>query len=474
MVSPVDPTALGFLMVESRQMPMHVGGLHLFARPDDAGRGYVRHLVEQLRTVPEMSPLYLRHPQRSLRTAGQLVWETDRHFDIEHHVRHNALPRPGRTRELLELVSRLHSTRLPWERPLWESHVIEGLRDGRVAIYHKVHHALMDGVSAMRLTNRVLSDDPDDRGTLPPWARHADLPDPADPAAPRGGAPADDREGPSYVPVAALRTALGMAAEAAGLPSALVRTLSRSVRHETSTLSLHAPRTMLNQQITGARRFAAQDWPLERLHAVGRASGTTVNDVVVAMCAGMLRRYLLQHDDLPRQSLVAMVPVGLKAKESHLPSARGGNAVGAVMVRLATEVGDPASRLRAVHESMASGKAALAQMTPLQVVAMSGLGQVPALLPVVLGMSGLTGPAYNVIISNVPGPTAPKYFNGARLLGTYPASIPIHGTALNITCTSYAGSMCFGLTGCRRTVPRLQVMLGMLDDELTALERAVA
>jgi diacylglycerol O-acyltransferase / wax synthase len=465
MVSPIDPTSLGFLMVESRQMPMHVGGLHLYERPKDAERGYVRHLVEQLRTVPEMSPLYLRHPSRSLRTAGQLVWETDQQFDIEHHVRHNALPRPGRTRELLELVSRLHSTRLPWERPLWESHVIEGLRDGRVAIYHKVHHALMDGVSAMRLIDTVLSDDPEERGMLAPWARRQD------PSADGADAPSDPT--PDQVPLAALRTALGMVSEAAGLPSALVRTLNRSVRDETSALSLHAPRTMLNQPITGARRFAAQDWPVERLHAVGRASGTTINDVVVAMCSGMLRRYLLQHDDLPRHSLVAMVPVGLKAKESHLPSARGGNAVGAIMVRMATDVGDPASRLRAVHGSMSAGKAALASMTPLQIVAMSGLGQVPAILPVVLGMGGLTRPAYNVIVSNVPGPRHPKYYNGARLVGNYPASIPIHGTALNITCTSYAGQMCFGLTGCRRTVPRLQVMLGMLDDELAALELAV-
>ncbi|WP_181311636.1 WS/DGAT/MGAT family O-acyltransferase [Nocardioides campestrisoli] len=466
MVTLLDPTSLGFLTVESRQMPMHVGGLHLFARPEDADDGYERTLVNQLRTVPEMSPLYLRHPHRSARTAGQLVWETDRSFDIEHHVRHSALPRPGGGRELLELVSRLHSTRLPWERPLWESHVIEGLSDGRVAIYHKIHHALMDGVSAIRLLNVVLSDDPEERGMLAPWALH---PAPVEGAS-RGPAGSTDL---AHVSLTAVRSALGLLAEAAGLPGALVRTLSRSVRDQPSTVSLHSPRTMLDREFTGARRFAAQDWPVERLHAVARSSGTTINDVVVAMTSGMLRRYLLQHDELPRQSLVAMVPVGLKAKESHLPSADGGNAVGAVMVRMGTEIADPAGRLRAVHESMKAGKAALASMTPLQIMAMSGLGQAQAMLPVLWGASGLTRPPYNVIVSNVPGPRQAKYFNGARLLGNYPASIPIPGAALNITCTSYDGKMCFGLTGCRRAVPRLQQMLPFLDEELALLEEAV-
>jgi diacylglycerol O-acyltransferase / wax synthase len=457
----IDATAQGFLLAETRSVPMHVGGLHLYEKPADAGRNYLRDLVAELRDVEEMSPLFLRHPYRSLRTAGQLVWRTDEHFDIEHHVRHSALHKPGRVRELLELTSRLHSTRLPWDRPMWETHVIEGMRDGRFAIYHKIHHALMDGVSAMRLTASVLSDDPDERGMAAPWAMR-----------PTSVRPPKEPTPLSQVPASALRTALGISAEAAGLPGALIRTLSRSARDETSALSVHTPRTLLNQQITGARRFAAQDWPIARLQAVGRASGTTINDVVIAMCSGALRRYLLEHDDLPRHDLVAMVPVGLAAKESHIPSAQGGNAVGAIMVRMGTTHADPADRLQAVHDSMVSGKEGLASMTPLQIVAMSALGQAPAVLPMLLGVNGVAPPAYNVIISNVPGPPTTKYFNGARMVGNYPASIPIHGAALNITCTSYDGKMCFGLTGCRRTVPRLQSLLQYLDEELVALEAA--
>jgi diacylglycerol O-acyltransferase len=256
------------------------------------------------------------------------------------------------------------------------------------------------------------------------------------------------------------------------MPGALIRTLSKSVRNETSALSLHAPRTMLNQSITGSRRFAAQDWPIERLRGVGKATGTTINDVVIAMCSGALRRYLLEMDALPDQSLVAMVPVGLKAQQSQVASADGGNAVGSIMVRMGTELADPADRLESVHRSMKDGKEALSSMTPVQILAMSALGQAPAIITPLLRMHGIVRPPYNVIISNVPGPRTTHYWNGAQLLGTYPLSIPINGMALNITCTSYDGLMCFGLTGCRRTVPHLQRLLGFLDDELTGLEKA--
>src|SRR5690606_26049229 len=158
------------------------------------------------------------------------------------------------------------------------------------------------------------------------------------------------------LPVAAVRTALAISAEAAGLPGALVRTLNRSIRNETAPISLFAPRTILNGTITGARRFAAQDWPIERIQAVGRAAGTTINDVVLAMCSGALRHYLLELEALPSTSLVAMVPVSLKLEDAGTASAAGGNAVGTIMVRLATDVADPAERLQAIHHSVSSGK----------------------------------------------------------------------------------------------------------------------
>ena len=151
-------------------MPMHVGGLQLFKKPEGAGRNYIRNMYDEMVGTQDIAPLFLKRPHRSIATAGQWVWENDEQFDIEHHVRHSALPKPGRVRELLELCSRLHGTRLARERPLWEAHIIEGLRDGRVAMYTKTHHSLVDGISAMRLLASVLSTDPDERDMPAMWA----------------------------------------------------------------------------------------------------------------------------------------------------------------------------------------------------------------------------------------------------------------------------------------------------------------
>jgi diacylglycerol O-acyltransferase len=463
MLAPMDPTSTAFMFTENRQQPMHVGGLQLFKKPDGAGRDFLRNLYAEMLTYDEPAPLFHKRPHRSVSTAGQWFWTQDDQFDIEYHVRHSALPKPGRIRELLDLCGRLHSTRLALERPLWEIHVIEGLRDGRVAMYSKMHHALIDGVSSMRLLQSVLSTNPDARNMAPTWsAEHFE---------PRSRRDRKDSDG-SGLTHDALRTALMISSEAAGLPGALVRTLSRGVRNETSALSLYAPRTIINKRITGSRRFAADDWPLERLRAVGKASGTTLNDVVLAMCSGAMRAYLDELDALPDASLVAMVPVGLKAKAANSASASGGNAVGAVMVRLGTDQADPADRLQGIHDSMKTGKDALGSMTPAQILAMTALGLAPAVLAPMLKLEGIARPPFNLIISNVPGPKKPLYFNGARMEGMYPLSIPIHGMGLNITCTSYDDQIAFGLTGCRRTVPHLQRLLVHLDDELAALEKA--
>lgn len=465
MATPLDPTSMAFLFAENRSMPMHVGGLHLYRPPADAGPDYARTLYEQMRDVEEVAPLFHKRPYHSLTMAGAWAWKPDAMFDIDYHVRHGALPRPGRIRELLDLCSRLHGTRLALERPLWESYVIEGLQDGRVALYTKMHHALVDGVSAMRLMHSVLTPDPELRGMPAPWS--------ADAAGARRMSGTDDGHRPlGELPAAALRSALGISAEAAGLPAALIRTLNRGVRNETSAVSLHAPRTILNQSITGSRRFAAQDWPMERLRAVGRAGGTTVNDVVLAMCSGAVRAYLAELGALPDSSLVSMVPVGLEAKQASIASAEGGNAVGAVMVKLGTDLPDAGDRLATIHESMVTGKEALSSMTPTQILAMSALGMAPSILVPMLRMQGVVRPPFNLIISNVPGPRESLYFNGAELVGMYPLSIPIHGMALNITCTSYAGTISFGLTGCRRTLPSVQRLLTHLEDELAALEKA--
>jgi len=452
-----------FLLAESREHPMHVGGLQLFRPPDDAGPDFLSDLHHRLIADDDVRSLFRRRPRGPVSSLGQWAWTEDQDLDLEYHIRLSALPRPGRIRELLELTSRLHGSLLDRHRPLWEFHLIEGLADGRFATYNKIHHALVDGVAALLLLERSLSESPDATDLRAPWSRST---------ARRAGVRPDS-------PGAwdTLRSAADAVGELVGLGPQFVRIAQQAMRDQGATLPFQAPRSIFNVPITGARRFAAQPWPIARVRAVGRASGATLNDVVLAMCSGALRQYLLDLGALPDRSLVAAVPVSLRpSSASDLPAdaAAGGNAVGMTLCTLATDLADPAARLAAIHESMRRGKAVYAGMTPLQVLAVSGLAMAPLALTPIPGVVQLTPPPFNLIISNVPGPAKPLYWNGARMEGMYPVSIPYEGQALNITVTSYADDLEFGLTGCRRSVPSLQRMLTHLDTALTDLERAAA
>ncbi len=227
---------------------------------------------------------------------------------------------------------------------------------------------------------------------------------------------------------------------------------------------------MLNVRIGGARRVAAQSYSLERIKSVKRAAGVTVNDAVLAMCAGALRYYLTDQHALPDTPLVAMVPVSLR-KEDEADS--GGNMVGTILCNLATDVDDPAARLRTISESMRRNKRVFSELPRLQALALSAFMMAPLALSVVPGFVSTAPPPFNIVISNVPGPTQPMYWRGARLDGNYPLSIPLDGQALNITLVNNVGNLDFGLVGCRRSVPHLQRLLGHLETSLKDLERAV-
>jgi diacylglycerol O-acyltransferase len=445
-----------FLVAETRQKPLHVGGLQLFRPPEGAGPEDVAERYREAVGHPDVDERFRRRALEPF-GMGPLAWVEDDELDLEYHVRHSALPRPGRIRELLALVSRLHGGRLDRSRPLWEFHIIEGLEDGTFATYTKVHHALMDGVSAMRRLERSFVADPDVRDTPPFWA-----PRPA-----RTRPAGDDRtSGTSRL----TRKVSDGLRTAAGITETSLRALGQAVRDEAAALPYQAPASVLNVPITSARRFAAESWSLERLRVVARASDGTLNDVVLAMCAGALRRYLLQLGQLPDDPLVAMVPVSLRPPEDE----GAGNQVGVILCNLATHLSDPEARFEMVSRSMREGKLRLSGLTPAAVLLLSAASFAPVILGPLTRMPGFRRPPFNLIISNVPGPQEKLYWNGAELLGIYPASIPYDGQALNITVTSYAGSLEVGLTGCRRTLPHMQHLLEHLEDSLTELETVTA
>ena len=460
----IGPLDAMFLIMEAREKPAHVGGLQLFEPPPDASPHFLNELYEDaVRDPREPRSLFVKRPYKP-GGIGPWSWRTDEKFDIEYHVRHSALPEPGRIRELLRLVSRLHGSLLDRNRPLWEAHLIEGLADGRFALYTKVHHALVDGVSAMRLMANSLSEDPTETEMPYPWETR---PTPDRPS----------RPSPSLVDrlMAGADFATDLPGLVAGASYVALRSLLSSFREQAAASPFRAPRTMFNVPITGARRFAAESWPLDRVRAAGAPHGATVNDMVLAMSAGALRQYLIEQDALPDTPLVAMVPVSLKARVDG--DEDGGNAVGAVLCNLGTHLADPVDRLELIMTSMQRAKKQFEGLTPIQILMLSSLSLAPAALPILWGsavqmLEPVIRPAFNIVISNVPGPPRPLYFNGARLAGSYPVSVLVDGQALNITATSYAGSLDFGILGCRRNVPSLQRMLDHLEAELSALEAA--
>ncbi len=246
-----------FLLAESREHPTHVAGLQLFSRPDGAGPDFASTAHRRLLGYTELSRTMRLRPHRSPATLGQWAWQEDPDVELDYHVRLSALPVPGRVRELLELVSRLHGTLLDRHRPLWEFHLIDGLTDGRFATYTKVHHALMDGVTAVRRLSRGLTTHP----TLPRFPPWAALPAPA-------GVPGGHADRPGVLATA--RSATRTAAELIGAPPAVARAVLDLVRDSGATRPFEAPRTMFNVRIGGARRFAGQSWSLERIRAVAR------------------------------------------------------------------------------------------------------------------------------------------------------------------------------------------------------------
>ncbi|GAA4667327.1 MULTISPECIES: WS/DGAT/MGAT family O-acyltransferase [Amycolatopsis] len=442
-----------FLLVESREHPMHVGGLQLFRKPDGAGEDFLRGLRDDLLKADGVPPLFRRRPARPVNTLGYLAWIQDEDIDLDYHFRHSALPQPGRIRELLELTSRWHSTLLDRHRPLWEIHLVEGLRDGRFAMYSKIHHALMDGVSALRHLQGTLSDDPDDHDCPPPWGSRR--------------APRERTRGTRSL----LHTARTSLEQLAGVAPAALRVAREAFREHTLTLPMQAPRTMLNVPIGGARRFAAQSWPLARVRSIAARTGTSRNDVVLAMCAGALRDYLIEQSALPDAPLVAMVPVSMR-KQTEVQSS--GNQIGALLCNLATDKSDPAIRLATIHHSMREAKRIFNELTPVQALLLSGINVAQLGISTVPGVVSNTRPPFNLVISNVPGPRKQMYWNGAALDGIYPASVLLDGQALNITLTNNGDNLDFGITGCRRSVPHLQRLLLHLDTALSELEAAVA
>jgi diacylglycerol O-acyltransferase len=471
----LNPLDAMFLWGESNETMMHVASLMPFTPPEGAGQDFISQLYDDVCNAPVASPWNLRLTHPHLLRHPRQAWRVDDRFDIDYHVRRSALPHPGDERELGIVVSRLHSHQLDFTRPPWEVHLIEGLEGGRFALYTKVHHSLVDGYSAVKVQARSMAEDPEDR-EKPFFFSVPTRP-------PRRPRPEPEEQARPALPARALRTATGPARAAARLGGTLASTGlgtakavaglevgSRSADRELVS-TLQAPHTMLNARTGRNRRLATQTADLERVKALAKAADGTVNDVVMAMCGGALRRYLLELDELPSKPLIAFLPVNIRPSGDT----GGGNLVGATLASLATDREDARERLEAVVASTREAKGQMADLSQLGVLAYSGYLLAPGGLQMLGAVTKSRVPlptAFNVCISNLPGPKKTLYLRGARAEAIYPMSIPTHGMALNITVESYAGHLDFGFIGCRDAVPSLQRMAVHLGEELELLEQA--
>jgi len=466
---PLNLLDASWLLVESAETPMHVASLMPLSLPDDAGPDFVRDIMRTLRASTAVEAPWNRK-LHSPRLKGLVpLWVEVDSIDLEHHVRHSALPAPGGERELGQLIARLHSQPLDLSRPPWEVELIEGLEGGRFAIYTKVHHALMDGIGGVKLLVRAMSTDRKASRKLDPfWCIKPER----KPKKPRVEAPPATV---AQMTAQLLDTVRGQADSLPNIARAFGAMVS-AVRNKNDVLAVpfDTPLSILNGRIRGPRRFATQRFELARLKAVAKAADATLNDIVLALCGAALRRFLSELGELPEKSLTSGIPVSVRPKDDEEAGADAGNAITFIISTLGTDIEDPLERLAAIRASTRRAKEHVQSLPRKSMLQYTLLLMAPYMASLLTGVGGRTRPMFNITISNVPGPEQPLYFRGARVDASYPVSLVSHGQALNITCQSYAGYLHFGYTGCRDTLPHMQRLAPYTGEALEELEAALA
>ncbi|MFT4103940.1 MAG: wax ester/triacylglycerol synthase family O-acyltransferase, partial [Burkholderiaceae bacterium] len=398
------------------------------------------------------------------------VWIEDDDIDLDYHVRSLSLRRPGSMAQLEHLVSRLHSSLLDRSRPLWELYVIEGLESGHPAIYFKAHHSGVDGKSGAEMAKVLYDTSPEMREVPPPRRR-------------RHGTNYGYQLGVAELLQAAVSNSARQYRKLAELLPTAAKALTtagnllasqRTKPGERPIVLGTAPRTIFNESITNQRSYCVLSLPFKDLKDLGKRVGGTVNTVVMAMCSIALSRFLEARGELPKQPLIAAVPVSLRTEGDGSMN----NQVSMVRVDLATDLPDLAERFKAIHASSEAAKAVVRELKPVLGVDMPVTGS-PWLMSSMASLYGRSTlarqlpPMASVTISNVPGPSQRLYICGAKMSSYYPVSIPYHGSALNITVQSYAGALDFGLIACRRVLSQEEIteLTGYLRDSVAEIAK---
>jgi len=445
-----------FLHLESPEMPMHVGSLQILDLPEGYAGDYYEDVKSYMASRIHLASVFQRKLALMPFDLANPVWIHDDDIDLDYHVRHLVLPKPGSLAQLETLAARLHSMVLDRSRPLWEFYVIEGLADGRIGFYGKVHHAAVDGQAGVAMGTSLFDLTPEPRPVKKPREARANT----------------YQLGVAELLTAALQNQAQQVVQSVRLLPKVAEAALNAAREALAERSGEsgdararrkaeappspfklAPATPFNHTITNQRSFAAVSLPLGEVKSIGKSLGASINDVVLWLCSTALRSYLKESRELPAQSLVAGVPISLRQEGDTTAN----NQVAGTLIDLGTELADPAERMRTIQRGTAAMKKQMGTFRGVIPTDFPSLGS-PWLLS---GLASLYGRSRiadwlrfaNVTISNVPGSRVEVYMCGARMLEYYPLSIVVHGVALNITVQSHVDQLCFGLIACRRAVP---------------------
>lgn len=459
-----------FLHLETTQTPMHVGSLHLFVRPPGARGDFATAVRRLMKQRLHLAPVLTRRLATMPLQFANPVWVEDSTVDLDWHVQRVAVPAPGTQTELEAAVARLHAERLDRERPLWRIWVLDGLASGEVGYYVQVHHALLDGKAGVLLAQTLFDPAPEPPPRPRGKARLAE-----NPGTLALAATALARDAGLYVKLARqLPQALQMIGTLFGSPGKAQGGAGKSNGHLRENLGF-GPKTPLNVPIGAERSFAAVSLPMATLKALAAAHEAKLNDIVLALCSGMLRRWLAVHGGVPKKPLLATMPISLRASGDQEFTTKATLS----LVNLHTDVANPLKRLHAIRDAAGAVKSVAKRARGVIPTDFPSLGAPWLLqgLASLYGASGLAGalpPLANVVISNVPGPREPLYLAGARMTSYWPLSIVEHGIGLNITVMSYAGELGFGFTAAQAAVAdagELRAALLEALDELVAASR---
>ena len=459
-----------FLYMETPETPMHVAGLTLYEPPADLSGTFYDHFKEFFLTRMHLAPIFEKRLARTVLELDHPAWVDAGDIDIAYHLRRATLPAPGSWKQLEDLVGELHSTLLDRSRPLWQFTVIDGLEGGNVAIYSKIHHAAVDGGAGMAIAAALYDLSPQPRKVKPPESK---------PAMRKPTIEERAILGINDVVQNVMRQHLkAMEAVPQMLGTMTDLLLAKSGEGKGGGLpgipDILAPKTPFNVTVTAQRAFAARALSLGDAKFIAKATGTKINDVVMAVSAGALRAYLQDHEALPTKPLVAFVPISLRQPGDMEAS----NRVFGMFCPIATELAEPLERLKAIAKNSGDSKTLAGTVKDVSPKDYTLLGA-PILFPGLAQLYGRTGLAdimpstTNLTISNVPGPPIPVFCAGAKVLAMFPVSIPVHGIALNITVQSYQDRLDFGITADRRAVPDADHLGDLLVTAMAELKEGV-